>query len=93
MPPISPDVQVEATNWALGVWWARQIAWEHGAPAFVMNWEAEDLFGLDPAAPSARYDGMGLAFMLKARCRTVSLTDERAVIQHARGAESKFWIG
>jgi len=89
--PRHPDFS--EARWALGVWWARQIASEHGVPAFVMGWNAEDLFGLDPAAPSARYDGMGLSFFLKPECQIVSLNDERAVIRHPRGAESRFWVG
>ena len=31
-----------------------------GSEAAVLGWRTEDVFGIHPAAPSARYDAMGL---------------------------------
>jgi hypothetical protein len=42
-------------------------------PANQMGWTAEDLFGLHPLAPVARYDRMGLIWTLKGE-RVVALT-------------------
>jgi hypothetical protein len=73
-------------RWSLGVWWARRLAHEHGPAAFVMGWDAVDLFGLHPIAPSCRYDGMGLTFLLRYGDQLTSLDDERALTQSLSGA-------
>lgn len=49
-------------------------AWGHQADA--LGWRAEDLFGLDPIAPLARYDRQGLIWLL--RGETVTALTERA---------------
>ena len=36
-----------------------------GKQAEALGWRADELFGLDPIAPMARYDRMGLIWMLK----------------------------
>jgi hypothetical protein len=79
-------------RWALGVWWARRIAYEHGRSAFEMGWDAEDLFGLHPAAPAARYDGMGLAFLLHGNDGIEAICTERATIRR-RTTEHRLWRG
>lgn len=74
-----PPADFTGRRWTVGVWWSRRLAAEHGVAAYVMGWDAEDLFGLHPGCPSSRYDAMGLAFLLGASCRIVSLNNERAV--------------
>ena len=37
-----------------------------GKQAEALGWRADELFGLDPIAPMARYDRMGLIWMLRA---------------------------
>jgi hypothetical protein len=44
-----------------------------GRDAERLGWTAEDLFGLHPVAPMARYDRMGLIWLLKGE-RVVALT-------------------
>ena len=44
-----------------------------GCEAEQLDWRVEDLFGLHPLAPMARYDGMGLLWMLQGEC-VVALT-------------------
>jgi hypothetical protein len=44
-----------------------------GREAERLGWGAEELFGLHPDAPMARYDRMGLIWMLKGEC-VVALT-------------------
>jgi hypothetical protein len=85
-----PPTGFTEKRWAIGIVWARRIAFEHGPAAFVMGWNAEELFGLHPAAPSARYDAMGLAFTLDETWCVASLNDERAIISHANGTLSTF---
>lgn len=43
-------------------------AWGHLAAA--LGWRAEDLFGLDPIAPLARYDRLGLLWLLQGEAVT-----------------------
>jgi hypothetical protein len=50
-------------------------AW--GQKALLLGWSASDLFGLEPLAPMARYDCMGLLWLLKG-ARVVSLTSTEA---------------
>jgi hypothetical protein len=47
-----------------------------GKQAEALGWRADELFGLNPAAPVARYDGMGLLWML--RGQTVTDLDARS---------------
>ena len=78
-------------RWECGVFWAQRLV-ESAAPlAADLGWRAEALFGLHPTAPSARYDGMGLAFLLRAADRSITLEDKCAAILHARGARTRVW--
>jgi hypothetical protein len=55
-----------------GSWLAHRFdRW--GKPAEALGWRADELFGLDPCAPLARYDRMGLIWMVKSE-RVVDLT-------------------
>ncbi|WP_146140354.1 hypothetical protein [Alsobacter soli] len=47
-----------------------------GVTADALGWEVADVFGLDPVAPLARYDAMGLIWLLAGA--TVRLLDERS---------------
>jgi hypothetical protein len=51
-------------------------AW--GSQALALGWTVDDLFGLDPVAPLARYDRMGLCWLLKGRERVIALTATQA---------------
>jgi hypothetical protein len=77
-------------RWECGVFWAQRLV-ESAAPlAAGLGWRAEALFGLHPTAPSARYDAMGLAFLLRSGECIVSLTSTEAVIRGRMGAEQRF---
>jgi hypothetical protein len=56
---------------------ARAFLATWGRQAEALDWTASDLFGLDPVAPMARYDGMGLIWFLKGE-RVVALTTTEA---------------
>ena len=68
---------VPATRWQaclddaavfLGVWEAQAEA---------LGWRADELFGLHPSAPLARYDRMGLLWLMRGR-RVIELTASAA---------------
>jgi hypothetical protein len=50
-----------------------------GAKAHDLGWTAPDLFGLHPSAPLARYDCIGLVWMLRRRY-VMALTETSAAI-------------
>jgi len=60
-----------------------------GSQAANRGWTANDLFGLHPIAPLARYDAMGLVWLLHGR-PVVALTTTEATIQASSGATLSF---
>jgi hypothetical protein len=56
------------------------------AKAARLGWSAEDVFGVHPAAPGARYDCMGLVPLIGGGI-VVSMTTDRATIRKVSGAE------
>ncbi len=58
---------------------------DHGAEAAALGWDVMDIFGVDPRAPLARFDAMGLVPLLRGR-RIVELHHDRAVIESRVGA-------
>jgi hypothetical protein len=60
-----------------------------GSQAANFGWTSDDLFGLHPTAPLARYDAMGLVWLL--RGRTVErLTATEAAIRASAGTTFSF---
>jgi hypothetical protein len=60
-----------------------------GSQAADLGWTGDDLFGLHPTAPLARYDAMGLVWLL--RGRTVErLTATEATIRASAGTTLSF---
>jgi hypothetical protein len=60
-----------------------------GSQAAIFGWTASDLFGLHPIAPLARYDAMGLIWLLRGRT-VVALTETRATIRSSSSATLSF---
>ena len=56
--------------------WARQAAG--------LGWTALDVFGVNPAAPLVRYDGMGLVPLIQG-CRVISIAADSAQIKTSSG--------
>ncbi len=54
-----------------------------------LGWEALDLFGVHPTAPTARFDCMGLVPLLRGRA-VLALTDDSAAIKTASGGSLTF---
>jgi hypothetical protein len=57
---------------------ARQFLEIWGERACELGWTGEELLGLDPVAPLARYDRMGLIWFLKGREHVTELTANAA---------------
>ena len=57
-----------------------------GAEAASLGWQAEDVFGVHPVVPSARYDLMGLVPLIGGG-EVVAVTSDRATIRRGTGAE------
>jgi hypothetical protein len=60
-----------------------------GEQALLLDWTVDDLFGLHPIAPLARYDAMGLVWLLLAR-PVVALSEKSAAIENVSGAISLY---
>jgi hypothetical protein len=63
---------------------------EWGREAARLGWTEEDVFGLHPLAPNARYDCMGLVPMLHGR-KVVSLVADRATISTPSGGTLTYY--
>lgn len=62
-----------------------------GAQVEALGWTADDLFGLDPVAAMARYDVMGLIWMLHGQ-PVVALTEAIAAIRMPTGNTLTFYL-
>ena len=62
---------------------------DHGAEAARLGWDLLDIFAVDPRAPVARYDAMGLVPLLHGR-RVVELHHHRAVIENHGNKNTTF---
>jgi hypothetical protein len=79
-----PD-RIDADRWRQAVEDGRRFLAEWGEQAAALAWGPAGLFGLHPTAPMARYDCMGLVWLLRGR-RVVALTDTAATIKTETGA-------
>ncbi|HEV2606084.1 MAG TPA: hypothetical protein VGU24_20740 [Microvirga sp.] len=77
-------------RWSYGVLWAEQLIETAASVAADLGWSVEALFGLHPRAPAARYDGMGLSFLLRPGDCILSISADAALIRLRRGAEQRF---
>ena len=77
-------------RWACAVADAEDFLAAWGAQAEALGWRADELFGLDPVAPFARYDTMGLIWFLEG-CPVVALTDTSATIRMPTGNLLRFF--
>jgi hypothetical protein len=79
-----PD-RVDSDRWRQAIEDGRRFLAEWGEQATALGWTAADLFDLHPTVPLARYDCMGLVWLLRGR-RVVALTDTAATIKTDTGA-------
>jgi hypothetical protein len=85
-----PPKGVLNQRWACAVVDAGVFLAAWGAQAEALGWTPDDLFGLDPVAPMARYDTMGLVWLLQG-CPVVALTDTAATIRMPAGNHLRFY--
>jgi hypothetical protein len=52
-------------HWSQFVRDTRRFLAEWGAETARLGWSAEDIFGVHPLAPEARYDVMGIALLIR----------------------------
>src|SRR5262245_949743 len=71
--------QVELRRWQQAVDDGYRFLTSWGEQASTLGWSGEDLFALHPVAPDARYDAMGLVWLLRGR-PVVALTASTATI-------------
>ena len=76
---MSPPSGFTASRWAQLVADARVLLILWGTQADRLGWTAYDLFGCHRTRPAARYDCMGLAWLIDGR-RVVAMTAGEAVI-------------
>ena len=80
---------IDAVRWHIMLEDAQAFLETWGAQAERLGWTAADLFGLHPTAPLARYDCMGLVWLLRER-PVVALTESEATIRANSGATLTF---
>jgi hypothetical protein len=83
-----PDL-VELTPSVQAISDARRFLAEWGAKAERLGWMGQDLFGLHLTAPLARYDLMGLVWLLRGR-PVIALTETEALIRNVSGSTLRF---
>jgi hypothetical protein len=84
-----PDA-VPVARWREAVEDGRRFLGQWDEQAEALGWTAEDLFGLHPTAPLARYDSMGLVWLLRGK-KVVALTATAATIRTATGGTLSFY--
>jgi hypothetical protein len=77
-------------RWMAALDATRQLSSTWAPRALSLGWKPEDLFGLHPRAPAARYDGMGLTFLLHPCDCVTLLTTDTAAIRSSGGAVLTF---
>ena len=83
---------VETDRWQQAIQDADSFVAQWGAQAHALGWTARELFGLHPVPPHpapayerlARYDAIGLIWLLQGRT-VVALTEDEAAIQCSGG--------
>jgi hypothetical protein len=85
-----PPKGVLNQQWACAVADAEGFLAAWGDQAEALGWRADELFGLDPVAPFARYDTMGLIWFLQG-CPVVALTHTSATIRMPTGNHLRFF--
>jgi hypothetical protein len=87
---MAPPAGFTAERWSGIVKAMVRFAYQYAGEAVELGWTAEDLFGLNPYAPSTRYDGRGLATLLSESDRILSLSADAAVIEGPSGSKLTF---
>jgi hypothetical protein len=79
-----PRLGMSPLHWSQFVRDARRFLEEWGAEAARLGWSAEDLFGVHPLAPEARYDVMGIVPLIRGN-EVIAISKHRATIRTPGG--------
>ena len=79
-----PRLGMSPLHWSQFVRDARRFLQEWGAEAARLGWSAEDLFGVHPLAPEARYDVMGIVPLIRGN-EVIAISEHRATIRVSGG--------
>ena len=91
LDPVSPPAGVDPARWPGMVSAALAFKDEWEPRALGLGWRVADLYGMNAAAPLARYDDMGLAWLLSPRDRVLFITAASALIQNHAGSRLRFY--
>jgi hypothetical protein len=87
-----PRLGMSPLNWSQFVRDARRFLAEWGAEAARLGWSAEDVFGVHPLAPEARYDVMGIVPLIRGN-EVVAISEQRATIRTPGGGLMTYYRG
>jgi hypothetical protein len=79
-----PRLGMSPVHWSQFVRDARRFLQEWGAEAARLGWSAEDLFGVHPLAPEARYEVMGIVPLIRGN-EVAAISEHRATIRVSGG--------
>jgi hypothetical protein len=85
-----PKLGMSPLHWAQFVRDARRFLAEWGAEAARLGWSAEDIFGVHPLAPEARYDVMGIVPLIRGN-EVVAISEQRATIRTPGGGHMTYY--
>jgi hypothetical protein len=85
-----PRLGMSPLHWSQFVRDARRFLAEWGAEAARLGWSAEDIFGVHPLAPEARYDVMGIVPLIRGS-EVVAITERRATIRTPGGGHMTYY--
>jgi hypothetical protein len=81
---IQPRLGMSPPHWSQFLLDARRFLGKWGAKAARLGWSVEDVLGMHPLAPEARYDAVGLVPLIRGN-EVVAISKHRATIRTARG--------
>jgi hypothetical protein len=85
-----PRLGMSPLHWSQFVRDARLFLQEWGAEAARLGWSAEDVFGVHPLAPEARYDVMGIVLLIRGN-EVVAISEHRATIRTPGGGQMTYY--
>jgi hypothetical protein len=85
-----PRLGMTPLHWSQFVRDARRFLAEWGAEAARLGWSAEDIFGVHPLAPEARYDVMGILPLIRGN-EVVAISEHRAIICTPGGGHMTYY--
>ncbi len=88
---IGPPGDFSPVRWQAAIDAALMFADQWASEAHRLGWRVEDIFGLHPTAPAARYDCRGLAWLLGDGSRVTAIDVASADVVTPRGGRQAFF--